>query len=85
MPEASNELPEVSNDLPRMLASIHDDEGMQSSIQRIDSMTDADVAALIPTSTPDDASQQRRATARRVLTFVGLQLTLFLASLDRSV
>jgi hypothetical protein len=85
MPEASNELPEVSNDLPGMLASKDGVEGIQSSIQRIDSMTDADEAALIPTSTPDDASQQRRTTARRVLTFVGLQLTLFLASLDGSV
>jgi hypothetical protein len=35
-----------------------------------------------PVTAPADLKQQKSAARKRVLTFIGLQLTLFLASLD---
>jgi hypothetical protein len=67
-----------TNDVPRKLSSIDGDEEKETSIHQSESKPDSDVATAVAV----DPKQQRQPMLKRVLTFIGLQLTLFLAALD---
>lgn len=58
-----------------------DEEMQAASLHQVESKADIK-ANQGPESTTIDPIAQRRAARRRVYTFIGLQLTLFLAALD---
>ncbi|KAH8548049.1 major facilitator superfamily domain-containing protein [Umbelopsis sp. PMI_123] len=63
------------------LSSIDGDEEKETSIHQSESKPDSDVATAVAV----DPKQQRQSMLKRVLTFIGLQLTLFLAALDGTI
>ncbi|KAI9277516.1 major facilitator superfamily domain-containing protein [Umbelopsis sp. AD052] len=74
---------EATYDPPERLASIDNDEEAPLLSHKLKSKPGTDGSES--TLTPDDPAERRRATKRRILIFIGLQLTLFLTSLDSTI